>query len=216
MKQPFFITSTGTDCGKTYITTALIRQARAIGKTVEAFKPIISGFDEQDFAATDTGLVIEALGLEPTSAVLDKISPWRFAAPLAPSIAARREDRAIDFEKLTTHSRNVKQTDSDLVLIEAIGGLMTPITDKHTVLDWIERANMPALLVVGSYLGSLSHSLTALEALNKRNIPLAALIVNETHEPVDETAEELKRWAGTVPVLGTRRNTKGQELRQLL
>jgi dethiobiotin synthetase len=215
----YFVTATGTDVGKTYVTTSLIRRALAEGKTVAAYKPIVSGFDAANLAGADVGKLIDALGLEPSDAMVRRLSPWRYAAPLAPSMAARREGHEIDFDKLVTFSRTVAQSDFDIVLIEGIGGVMVPIDATHTVLDWIEHIDMPALLVAGSYLGTISHTLTAFEAMKHRNICVDAIVVSESLGGIvslQETVEEIGRWTKDVPVMGIPREGDGHELRGLL
>ena len=90
-----------------------------------------------------------------------------------------------------------------MTLIEGIGGVMVPLDAEHTVLDWIAALEAPTLLVVGSYLGSLSHSLTAAAALRERGVPLAGIVVSESEaEPVPtaETAATLARFVEGVPV----------------
>lgn len=70
--------------------------------------------------------------------------------------------------------------DGSIVLIEGVGGLMSPITDEATGLDWLKRLNLPALLVTGSYLGAISHALTAIETLKAHGVPLAGIVVSES------------------------------------
>src|SRR6185437_15627892 len=99
----FFVTATGTDIGKTYVTAGLIRHLRAQGKVVSALKPVVSGFG--DPCVSDTGLLLAALGEQPSDDAVARLSPWRFAAPLSPDMAAAREDRAIDFDALLRFCR---------------------------------------------------------------------------------------------------------------
>jgi dethiobiotin synthetase len=219
MRSSYFITSTGTGVGKTFVAAALIRQARSAGKCVVAVKPLISGFDPEKIAETDTGLLIDALGMQSTSANIERISPWRYAAPLAPSVAARREGQKIDFERLVAFSREAAKSDSEVMLVEGVGGVMAPIDDTHTVLDWLQHSGMPALLVVGSYLGAFSHTLTALEVIRMRNICLAAIIVNESEDPslsLQETVDEISSRSLGARVIGLTRGSDGGELRMLL
>ena len=89
-----FITATGTDIGKTFVAAGLIRHLRAAGRSVDALKPVVTGFDPLDAAASDTGVLLSALGRPVTPAEIDRISPWRFRAPLSPDMAARRENRS--------------------------------------------------------------------------------------------------------------------------
>jgi dethiobiotin synthetase len=215
----YFVTSTGTSVGKTYVTAALIRQARACGKSVSAYKPIVSGFEFERISETDTGALAEALGLQPTAQIVDRLSPWRYRAPLAPSMAARHEGREVNFDRLVEFCREASRSEAETVLIEGVGGVMAPIDDVHTVLDWIEQVGASVLLVVGSYLGSISHTLTALEALDRRGARVAAIVVNESSESpatLRETLEEIGRWAKAVPVIGMTRDSDGREMRRLL
>src|SRR5579864_6359772 len=95
-----FISATGTGVGKTLVTAGLIRHCRARGEAVDALKPVVSGFDPAMLAASDPGVLLAALGRPLTLDEACRISPWRFAAPLSPDMAAAREGRAIDFAEL--------------------------------------------------------------------------------------------------------------------
>ena len=81
-----FVTGTGTDVGKTFLSAALIRHWRAAGHAVAAYKPVASGFDPATQQASDPGVLLGALGRPITD--IETISPWRFAAPLSPDMAA--------------------------------------------------------------------------------------------------------------------------------
>jgi dethiobiotin synthetase len=197
-----FITSSGTGIGKTFVTLRLIAELEARGRSVRALKPVASGFDAAQPEGSDTALLLRAQGLDLTAECLDAASPWRFTAPLSPDMAARAERRSIPFAALVAHCRAASAR-AGVTLIEGIGGVMVPLDTEHTVLDWIEALGAPALLVVGSYLGSLSHSLTAAAALQERGVTIAAIIVSESEEqpaPAAETAASLARFVAPVPV----------------
>jgi dethiobiotin synthetase len=199
----FFITGSGTEIGKTFVTAAMIHALRRRNHPVAALKPIVSGFDPVQAAASDPGLLLMALGEKPTTAALDRIAPWRFRAPLSPDMAARREGRAIDFMTLVEHSHAAIAA-NEILLIEGVGGVMVPLDDAHTVLDWMAALRLPVILVGGSYLGAISHSLTALDALHSRALKVAALVVNETlgsSVALDETAATIARFADGVPIV---------------
>ena len=197
-----FVTSSGTGIGKTLVTLQLIAELKALGKPVQALKPVASGFDAARPDDSDTGALLRALDLEPTAANLDAVSPWRFSAPLSPDMAAARERRAVPFDALVAHCRAAARRGA-VTLIEGIGGVMVPLDREHTVLDWIAALEAPALLVVGSYLGTLSHSLTAAAALRERGATIAGVVVSESEvEPVPaaETAATLARFVAPVAV----------------
>jgi dethiobiotin synthetase len=197
-----FITSSGTGIGKTFVTLRLIAELVAAKRRVRALKPVASGFDAAHAEGSDSGLLLRAQGLGVTQENLDAASPWRFAAPLSPDMAAARERRSIPFDALVQYCRTAGR-DPGVTLIEGIGGVMVPLDGEHTVLDWIAAVEAPALLVVGSYLGSLSHSLTAAAVVRQRGVPLAGIIVSESElmpVPTAETAAVLTRFLAPVPV----------------
>ena len=200
-----FVTGTGTDVGKTFLSAALIGHWRAAGRAVAACKPVVSGFDPGTFETSDPGVLLAALGRP--SADIATISPWRFAAPLSPDMAAAREGRALDFEAIVKFSRKAA-TSAERVLIEGIGGVMVPLDARHTVLDWMSALRLPILLVTGSYLGAISHTLTALRVLAQRNLTIAAIAVSESvapGAPLDDTVATIARFADLIEVVGVPR-----------
>lgn len=209
-----FITATGTDIGKTYVATSLIRHFRGQGVAVDALKPVITGFDPNRPEESDSGRLLVALGHSVTSDEIAQISPWRFAAPLSPDLAAAREGRPLDFDALVEFSRKAVREHSGKLLIEGIGGIMVPLDASHTVIDWMSALKIPLLLITGSYLGSLSHTLTCLDVLGRRRLSISALVVSETAGAtvtVEETIESLSRFALPIPVLGLRRSKECRE-----
>jgi dethiobiotin synthetase len=202
-----FVTASGTDVGKTFVMLRLIAELTAAGYRVRALKPVASGFTKESIAASDTGALLRAQGLPLDDAHLQAVSPWRFAAPLSPDMAATRERRTLPFDALVDFCRAAH--DADVTLIEGIGGVMVPLDERHTVLDWLAAVGAPALLVVGSYLGTLSHSLTAALALRSRSARIVGVVVNESVEqpvPAEETAEVLARLLAPLPILVLERN----------
>jgi len=200
-----FVTGAGTDVGKTFLTAALIRHWRSAGHAVAAFKPIASGFDPATAQNSDPGVLLAAL--ERPISDMDTISPWRFAAPLSPDMAAAREGRTLDFEAIVEFSRRAAAS-ADRVLIEGVGGIMVPLDERHTVLDWMSALRLPILLVAGSYLGTISHTLTALRVLAQRNLTVVAVAVSESATPgapLEETVATITRFADLIEVVGVPR-----------
>lgn len=196
-----FITSCGTGIGKTFATCALIHAAHMHGKTVQAFKPIASGFDATD-AISDTAQIATALQKPISSETINAISPWRFTAPLSPNMAAAREGITINVDAVIRWSRMQLQHEG-LTLIEGVGGVMVPLNDTHTVRDWIAVLGIPVILVTGSYLGSISHTLTAVEALRIAGISIKALIISESEGAtvaLEETLATLNHFTLDIPL----------------
>jgi dethiobiotin synthetase len=199
----YFVTATGTDVGKTFVTAGLVRHLRQARKTVSALKPIISGFDIATSVVSDPGILLEALE-EPISVeALKRISPWQFAAPLSPDMAAAREGREIVFDELVAFCREALAKNDGTLFIEGVGGIMVPLDAEHTVLDWPKALDVPLILVAGSYLGTISHTLTALDVIARAGLTVAALVVNESGDgavPLAETLVTLRRFSKTIPI----------------
>jgi dethiobiotin synthetase len=202
-----FVTATGTDIGKSFVACGIVSELRRRGRNVTALKPLVSGYDETRAAESDPGRLLTALGRKLTPAELDRVSPWRFRAALAPDMAAKREGKTVDFASLVKFCRDASAPSihgPDDLLIEGVGGVMSPIADNHTMLDWMTELGIPVLLVSGSYLGAQSHALTALAALRGRRLALRAVVVCESPDsdltPAD-TAQSLARFARGIEFL---------------
>jgi dethiobiotin synthetase len=203
-----FVTGTGTDIGKTYVSLGLIAHWRGEGRKVAALKPVASGFDPTAAAASDSALLLRGLGRDVDAASLAEISPWRFVAPLSPDMAARREKRHIDFADLVARCRASMAASDDILLIEGIGGLMVPLDSRATVLDLIAELAVPILLVAGTYLGTLSHVLTACAAARQRGVEIRALVLNQSPDcaiPIAETEATLTQFCAPVPIISLAR-----------
>lgn len=204
-----FVTATGTDIGKTFVAAGLIRHWRAAGLAVEALKPVTTGFDPAEAEGSDAGLLLKALGRPVTLGEIERVSPWRYAAPLSPHVATRRENRSLPFDELVAFSRSAVDKASDRLLIEGVGGVMVPLDDSHTVLDWMTALGIPLVVVTGTYLGTISHTLTSLDVLKRNNLTVKALVVNETPgSPVSlgDTIHALARFAAPTPLVGLARH----------
>ena len=204
-----FITATGTGVGKTFVVASLVRHLRQLGRAVEAIKPIVSGYDPAQAAASDTGELLAALGLPFSPEAIDRISPWRFRAALSPEVAAQREGRSIDVDSVVAFCRSAVDRRRDILLIDGVGGIMVPLDEHRTILDVMMALRLPLILVTGSYLGTISHTLTALDSLFRRDMSVLATIVSETAGsslPLDEVVATIGRF--TAPVMGLPRQRR--------
>ena len=208
----YFVTSTGTDVGKTFVTAGLIRYLRTSNQAVGALKPVVSGYDSSVVETSDPAVLLGALGRPVSAQEITAIAPWRFRAPLSPDLAAARENRGIVFDELVEFSRTAVARNNGILFIEGVGGIMVPIDAQRTVLDWMAALGIPLLLVVGGYLGTISHTLTALDVLAQRELSLAAIVVSESERnPVEleDTVASIARFASGVDVIGLPRLPAG-------
>jgi dethiobiotin synthetase len=178
-----------------------------MGRTVDAIKPVVSGFDPAQAASSDSGVLLDALGLLPTMDEIERISPWRFRAPLSPDLAASREGRRIDVDQVVAFCAGAVEQRRDILLIEGVGGIMVPLDAQRTILDVMMALRLPLILVTGSYLGTVSHTLTAIDSLYQREMNVLAVIVSETPGstvPLGDVVSTLSRFAE--PVIGLPRS----------
>ncbi|MCX8087389.1 MAG: dethiobiotin synthase [Rhodocyclaceae bacterium] len=199
MGKTYFITATGTDLGKTWLTAGLLAACRAQGRPARGLKPVMSGYDPERPEESDCAKV----GARPTA--------WCYRAPMSPDRAAAKEGKSIDFAALIRWCREEIAANEGLLLIEGVGGVMVPLTERHTVRDWIAALDIPVLLVCGTYLGALSHTLTALAALREVGVVPGRLIVNESMASsvsLEDTLASLKPHVGAVPIVTLRRDDR--------
>jgi dethiobiotin synthetase len=209
-----FVAGSHTDVGKTFVACALIREARAAGLSVEALKPVASGFESADWTDSDPGRLLEALDRPRNDDELHRMTPWRFAAPLAPPMAARLEGRALPLQPIVELcAARLAASQADLFVLEGVGGLMSPLADGATGLDLMAALDLPVLLVGGGYLGAISHTLTALEVLRARGQTVVAVVVSQDAQPdapdFAETVALVEAHAGGTRVLGAPRSASG-------
>jgi dethiobiotin synthetase len=205
-----FITATGTDIGKTFLTAGLIRHIRGAGGAVAAVKPIVSGFDPHAWQESDPAVLLAALGRPVALEEVERISPWRFKAPLSPHMAGKREGRLIVFQDVVEFCRRSMAGNRGVLLIEGVGGIMVPFDDRRTVLDLMSVLRIPAILVAGTYVGTISHTLSALEVMARRNLDIAAVVVSESEgsaASLEETVATVARFADAIDVVGIPRLT---------
>ena len=171
MGQGIFITGTDTGVGKTTITCALATKLRAQGKNICVMKPFLTGAKSRP---NDVDRLIHAAQV---SDPLEIVNPYQFEHPLAPQIAATLEGIAIDIKKVKS-SFDILQSRHDILLVEGIGGVMTPIMSKYSIVNLIQYFQIPALVVTRADLGTINHTLLTINALKENMIPITALIIN--------------------------------------
>ena len=111
---------------------------------------------------------------------IKSITPWLFQTPVAPTIAAKKENKKISYQRVKSWClKRINSSLSKFILFEGAGGLMVPIEKQKTFIDLFQHINIPVILVVGSYLGTISHTLSALDNLHKRDIKIINVVINE-------------------------------------
>jgi len=186
MSQGLFITATDTDAGKTWVTQHLLQAFLAQGIHAQAIKPIACGI-QADGMNEDIDKLLREQNLHHAS----DINLYCFKQPAAPSIAAAAEEQTIEPKRLKTWCEK-KYNQADVCLIEAVGGLMVPLTSQYLVSDWLadlaDSINLQVVLVVGAKLGCINHALLSLEKLSTMQQEPNYIIINQTEKSQDLVA----------------------------
>jgi dethiobiotin synthetase len=194
-----FISGTDTGVGKSLVAAGLARLWLNQGYRVGVLKPVASG----GFPSKDGKLLQKAAKL-PDSAY-SSIVPIHYRQPLAPYVAAWKEG-AVSLRKIEKAYQEAKLK-YDRLVVEGIGGVLVPITQNFSAIDWMVKWKLPTLVVARAGLGTLNHTLLALEALEKRKVKVLGVLVNGyTGKGIAEqtNVKALKRLL-KVPVFGALR-----------
>jgi dethiobiotin synthetase len=196
-----FVVGTDTGVGKTYVAALVSMSLRWAGHRVGVYKPAASGCENG--VSDDAVALWEAAG---RPGELDAVCPQRFDAPLAPHLAARAEGKQVDRQLLRS---GVKywQDQSDIVIVEGAGGLLSPISDDDLVADLALELGYPLVIVAANRIGVINQVLqTLLVAKSYRSgMSVKAVVLNDVEQSSDDPSRasnlsELQRLCD-VPVL---------------
>ena len=193
------IAGTDTDVGKTFVTIALAAywQQYLSQRLLGIFKLIQTGIGDAE----------RYHSLFSESETVEIIVPQRFATPVAPPIAAAKESKTIELDKIWQKLQLLRQK-SDLTLIESLGGLGSPVTDELTVGNIAADWHLPTVLVVPVKLGAISHTVANVALARSLNLDLQGIILNCFQPEAEAKIEDLTpihliQGLTQVPVIGT-------------
>ncbi len=167
-----FVTGTDTGVGKTLVACALVRAFRREGLRVGVMKPIETGVGHDGPA--------DALALRAAAGVDDPIEcicPQRFALPAAPTVAAAAEDRHVDLDAVRSAFATLAAR-YPMLVVEGAGGLLVPAAKGTCMGDLAAELRLPLLIVARAVLGTINHTLLTLEAAERRDLPLAGVVIS--------------------------------------
>lgn len=199
MHNSLLITGSDTGTGKTVLTTALAAywQTYCPQESLGIFKPIQTGMGDRE-------LYQALFDLKQTP---EEITPLHFQTPVAPPVAAEREGRTVDLG-LVWQAFNVLQQQRKWVLVEALGGLGSPVTHELTVADLARDWRLPTVLVVPVKLGAIAQAVANVALARSAGVLLKGIVLNCVELCSDEdranwTPIDLIESLTQVPVLGT-------------
>ncbi|MEE2878205.1 MAG: dethiobiotin synthase [Pseudomonadota bacterium] len=199
----YFVTAIGTEIGKTYVSARLLEGWRGEGLKVHAVKPVMSGFGENELDRSDAGELLKGCGLDVSPEAVSGICLHRFEAPLAPNVAMRQSGVEQDYKNILAFTRkHIASPGTDRLLVEGAGGVMSPLTDDALQIDFAADLGLPVILVAAPYLGAVSHTLSAIDALQARGLTIDRLIISQPdpESPLPQSlAEEVLKFR-TLPI----------------
>lgn len=174
--KSFFITGTDTGVGKTVFTCALAHLLHSSGINIGVMKPFATSIPRNDtYQSEDVELLIKYSGVSDPQSL---VNPYFFPVPTSPYMAAKKLGQSIDVDVVLSSFEKL-QSIHDVVLIEGIGGILTPILKDYFVADLIKDLNLDVMLVSGTRMGSVNHTLLTLDLCKKYGIRTAGLIIND-------------------------------------
>lgn len=193
MKEIIFVSGIGTNVGKSYATGWLANKLNSEKKNAITLKMIQTG---NDGYSEDIDIHRKIMGLP----LLDEdkdftTAPIIMTYPTSPHLAAKIDHCTIDLSKIDRSTEKLFEK-YDTILMEGAGGLMVPITETYTTIDYIREHNLPLALVTNGQLGSISHTLLALEAIKTRQIKLKYVVYNPYFDEDKIIAEETQKYLG--------------------
>ena len=193
MKEIIFVSGIGTNVGKSYATGWLANKLNSEKKNAITLKMIQTG---NDGYSEDIDIHRKIMGLP----LLDEdkdftTAPIIMTYPASPHLAAKIDHCTIDLSKIDRSTEKLFEK-YDTILMEGAGGLMVPITETYTTIDYIREHNLPLALVTNGQLGSISHTLLALEAIKTRQIKLKYVVYNSYFDEDKIIAEETQKYLG--------------------
>jgi len=185
----FFVTGTDTDVGKTCVSASIAKHLRDIDVDVGVMKPFASGYKATpDSVSEDVEILMKySDSHDPT----DLVNPYFFEIPTSPYDASKILGQKISLQKITDAYDKLLLS-HDLVIVEGIGGLMTPITQNYFVSNLISELDIDTIIVIGSKLGTVNHTMLTYEHCKQMHLKLKGFVINQT-EPNGYELSNLKQ-----------------------
>lgn len=187
--KSLFVTGTDTDVGKTCVSASIVKNLRDMDIDVGVMKPFASGHKKNSNSLPqDVEILMKYSGSQDP---IDLVNPYFFEIPTSPYDAAKILVQKINLQKVID-AYNKLLSSHDLVIVEGIGGLMTPITQNYFVSNLISELDIDTIIVMGSKLGTVNHTLLTYEHCKQMHLKLKGFVINQT-EPNGYELTNLKQ-----------------------
>ncbi len=201
MLQSFFITGTDTDVGKTYIAAGLAVTLRKMGLDVGVMKPFAAGtVQKKGFKSEDVEILSKAAQVNDPE---NLINPQFFKIPASPYTAWKKLKIKPKVPTILSSFKKLSKL-HETILVEGMGGIMTPILKDYHITNLIKAMKIPAILVTRSKVGTVNHTIMTVKMCEKYKIPVKGIIINNFDRgyPVKQLTSDLQNLTG-IKVLGS-------------
>lgn len=183
MTKCIFITATGTDVGKTYISALLVKKLRDLGYNCGYFKPALSGAEVRNgkLIPGDCDYVLKTAGIDANP--MDYVS-YVFKLAVSPHLASEIEKNPIKIEKIKADFERIKKN-YDYLVVEGAGGIVCPFNlseNKLMLPDVIKALDLDILVVASVSLGTINSTVLTTEYANQQGIKIKGIILNNYNE----------------------------------
>ena len=174
--KSLFVTGTDTDVGKTCVTAGIVNHLSKMNIDVGIMKPFASGYKATaDSISDDVEILMKYSGVtDPISL----INPYYFEIPTSPYDACKQLNLEIDISKVIDSYKQLSSK-HEIVIVEGIGGLMTPLSKNYFVSDIILDLGLNSIIVTGTKIGSVNHIMLTYEHAHQKHLSLNGLIINQ-------------------------------------
>jgi|TARA_B100001105_G_scaffold21468_1_gene15308 dethiobiotin synthetase len=199
--QSLFITGTDTDVGKTYVTAGLAASFYEMGVDIGVMKPFAAGTAQKNgFKSEDVKILSDAAHVSDPE---NLINPQFFPIPASPYTAWKKLKTK---PKIATVLSSFKKLSKlhDTILVEGMGGVMTPILKDYFITNLIKEMKIPTIIVTRTKVGTVNHTLMTVMMCQKYKIPIKGIIINnfDNGYPINQLTKDLENLTG-VKVLGS-------------
>lgn len=181
MKKALFITGTGTDIGKTYVTGLIVKKLRDAGLNAGYYKAALSGAEPDANGTLQPGDAIYVNRVANIGEKTENLVSYVYKEAVSPHLAAKINDQPIDFAKVTADFKRALAK-YDYLTMEGSGGIICPLrwdNQQHVILDdLVKKLDLGVLIIADAGLGTINAAVLTIEHLKSRNIPIKGIIFN--------------------------------------
>lgn len=199
MSKNLFVTGTGTDVGKTYVTGLVVKKLREGGRSVAYYKAAMSGNDRRPDGSLIPGDALQVKTMSGIGQPLEEMCPYIYETAVSPHLAAKFEGNPVQMNRVLKNFDQVCDR-YEYVTAEGSGGILCPLRfdeQKIQLEDFIKARSLACLMIADAGLGTINAVVLTAEYMNTHKIPVKGIIFNH-YEPGNPLHEDNKRMCETM------------------